>query len=1452
MDDAGLSQLDLGRISALGAYNTQAIGDQAAFEDLASLAAALCQTRIALISLTQPERLDFHAAFGWPESLHIEAAQALRQWASGPLDFFEISDTLQDSCYAEHPLVTYEPHIRYYAAVALIDPASGMRIGELCVIDPEPKTLSTAQQSQLRQLGKVVVRLLQAAKALYTAGIFGRLIENSSREIFVVEMDRLQIIYANTSACQHLHYSKEQLHELTLAALNPRYADFVAYLKGSGKLSASAQEQAESVRVCQHRRRDGSLYPVDSFLHTARGGGESVWLVSVEDITERTHLKDSLLKSRRFFEVVALTNQAIIQSDSDTELFDKTCSIVVEVGRAAMAWVGWLDEMEIRSRAHVGLPLFEARELHYRLDDDAARQSSSAVQAVLRGHPFVLNDLVAQAAPGKWREAYEQIGLGCAASFPLRVRGKIVGTFTVAFAQANFYDNELISLFSKVAGNISLCLDRQNWEQERAMALRAIEQAEERYRTLVDLLPDSVQVYQDGEIRFINLAGALMYGVQSPEELIGRNLLTLVDPAVRDKMRDRLDALQDVERNAPLVFATKRLNGVPFHIEVASSQFPAFGQGAILSVGRDVTQRVLREDLISEEARILEMSASGEPLERILDRLTALLARQAPRVMPSIMLLDEAHQTLQVGSMPNLTQNYCQRVGGMAIGPNAGACGTAAFSKTEVVSSDIEHDERWIGYAEQALAEGIKACWSIPIIASNGDVIGTFACYYKEVTEPTEDERALLCVMQGVATIVIERDRTDQRLVATRNQLLASQSLAKMGDWHFDHQTDEFILSERAAEILGLPTNQRVLSRQVYMEMIHPGDRQRWIRARSEAEQNRTTFHQHYRIIRPDGKIIYAESRGSIVVDENQQPIRYNGVIQDVSDRFLAEQALRLRQHAVDATLDGILMVDASTDEYPIVYANPGFERTTGYSADEVIGRNCRFLQGPETDETALAEIRAALREQRPVQVVLKNYRKDGTTFWNSLRIAPVHDEDGVLTHYVGIQTDISERIRYEEELAQRANYDALTGLPNRSLLFDRVQQALLAAQAGNFQMALAFVDLDHFKLFNDNIGHDAGDQVLKTVALRLREHLLDNETLARFGGDEFVILFPHIDDICAIEARLKSAMETLKRPAIVAEQEISIGASIGLAIYPTDAESAEKLITHADFAMYRAKAEGRAELRRFDPRRDVGNARLLKTQQELRQALDHDEFVLYYQPRVDAETHVIIGFEALLRWRHPQRGLVPPLEFIPIAEETGLIVEIGAWVIKTACAQNRAWMDAGRFNCPVSVNVSVAQFKKSDFLQVVQHGLQSSGLRPAMLELEITESLVMEDPEAFIEVLKKLKMLGVKISIDDFGTGYSSLSYLKRFPIDHLKIDRSFVRDLATDPADASICRTIIAMAHSLEISVVAEGVETLEQAIYLSAHGCEELQGFLFYRPAPPEFFENVQLESVDMGLR
>ncbi len=1153
----------------------------------------------------------------------------------------------------------------------------------------------------------------------------------------------------------------------------------------------------------------------------------------------------ALERSRRFFEVVALTNQAIIHSHTEQELFDKACTVAVEVGLAAMAWVGWLEDQEIRPIATVGLPLAVVRGLRYRLDDPAARDSSSSVQAVLTGKPHVLADFSDPSIPAAWRDAIQKVELGCAASFPLRIRGNIVGTFTVAFSQPNYYDDELVSLFGRVADNISLFLERRNWEKERVQAQRAIERGEERYRTLVDLLPDSVQVYQHGKLQFINRSGAAMFGAASAEALLGFDIFSPLDPSARSIAQERLEALSRHERNDAIVYPTKRLDGTVFHLEISSSQFPAFGPGAVLSVGRDVTQRVLREDLISEEARILEMSVAGTPLPEILDRLTALMARQAPRVIPSVMLLDDETQTLHTGSAPGLPELFRQAVDGIRIGPTVGSCGTAAFEKTAVVARDIEHDPNWASHAHYALDEGIKACWSSPIFASNGDVVGTFACYYCEITDPSPEERALLSVLQGVATVVIERDRTDRRLVTTRNQLLASQTLAKLGDWIYDPQHNQFRFSESAASILNLMPQQRTLMLDRYMQMVHPNDRDKLLKERDEAIQYRRLFQHQYRFIRPDGTLIYLESRGSVVPNEHNDSIYYTGVIQDVSERHRAEQALRLRQHAVDATLDGILMVDAQAEDFPIVYVNPGFERITGYRAEEVVGRNCRFLQGADTDGTSRDEIRIALADERPCQIVLKNYRKDGTTFWNSLRIAPVRDEDGVLTHYVGVLTDVSERVRYEEELAQRANYDVLTGLPNRAFFIDRVQQALLTAQATGQSIAVAFVDLDRFKAFNDSIGHDAGDQVLKTVATRLREHLLDAETLARFGGDEFVILFPRGEGGAVLEKRLTEAMLDLKRPALIAEQEVSISASIGLATYPKDADSAEKLISHADFAMYRAKAEGRAGLRHFDPRRDVGNAGLLKIQQELRHAIDHHEFVLHYQPRVDAETHAIVGFEALLRWQHPTRGLVGPLEFISIAEETGLIVEIGEWVIQNACRQNRAWIEAGLFDCPISVNVSVAQFKRRDFAQVVQHALQQHRLEPYRLELEITESLVMEDPEAFIEVLKRLKHIGVRISIDDFGTGYSSLSYLKRFPIDHLKIDRSFVRDLATDPADASICRTIIAMAHSLEISVIAEGVETLEQAIYLSAHGCEELQGYLFYHPAPPESFTAVVRE-------
>jgi diguanylate cyclase (GGDEF)-like protein/PAS domain S-box-containing protein len=1448
MSDISSAHVDIERLAALSAYNTLRIADRTPFEEIAALAASLCGASMAVVALLEQDGLDVLASFGCHGALRHAGARAFCACTRAGATLFEVADARADHRFAHDPLVQQAPHVRFYAGVPLTH-AGGQVLGTLCVLDSTARQLDAAQRDGLERLARIVIGMLEGIRRARAIPPLANMIEQSSREVAIIDANSLCILYANRPALDNLGYSAAEIEGLPLAALDPGYLAAIAQIKATGlPLTGSAKRSVDSALygdptepVFAHKRRDGSTYPVDVRLKPIFDGTQLLWMLSVEDATERATLQASLSRSRRFFEVVALTNQAIVSADTQTELFEKICRIVVETGDAQMAWAGWLDqEVELIPVAAAGIPMRTLTGLRYRLDDVQAQTSSCSVRAALSGEAALMNDIDMAILQDGWREAYMEWGLHSAAAFPVQLRGKVVGTLCVVFAQRNFFDAELLSLFSKVADNISVFLERKRLEVERAGAVKAVSLGEQRYATLVNLLPDGVLVYQDSILKFINRAGARLFGAESPKEMLGRDILSLYDASQHEQVKQRVDALRTLKRNAQITLLARRLDGSIFHAEVGSSQFPAFGTNAIVSVMRDVSERVMREALISEEARVLQMSAAGERLPVILARLAELLAQQAARITPVIMLFNARRQRLQLGSVAQGTAGLRAAFEQAAWNIASCPCGSAATSGQEVLVPDLAQDSRWPAWSAIAAAHGIRACWSTPVIASDGKVVGTLACYYREPAEPSAAERELLHVLQGVAAVVIERDRTDQRLMTTRNRLLQAQSLVRMGDWSYEVQTDRFRASPIVMDIFGLPPQVRALTSAEFDALMHPDDRARIAAQRREYVQLDTSFHEQYRIVRPDGKVVYLEGRGAARYDEIEQTVRYTGVVQDVSERHLAEQALRLRQHAVDATLEGIVMVDASTQDYPILYVNPGFERMTGYSAAEVLGRNCRFLQGPDTDDMAREEIRAALREQRPAQTVLKNYRKDGTAFWNSLRIAPVRDENGALTHYVAVQTDISERMRYEEELARRANHDSLTGLPNRALFFDRVQQAILAAAPAHAPLAVAFVDLDHFKVFNDSIGHDAGDQVLKIVAHRLRDHLDDTETLARFGGDEFVILFPRVEHAAGIERRLKAAMGALARPAVIAGQEVSICASIGLAIYPHDADSAEKLVSHADFAMYRAKAEGRAGLRRYDARRDVGNARLLKMQQELRRALEQNEFVLHYQPRVDADLHGIVGFEALLRWQHPERGMIPPLEFIPIAEETGLIVEIGQWVLSTACRQNQAWVRAGRFNCPMSVNVSVAQFKKDDFVQVVQRCLDQSGLAPTLLELEITESLVMEDPEAFIEVLKKLKALGVQIAIDDFGTGYSSLSYLKRFPIDHLKIDRSFVRDLATDAADASICRTIIAMAHSLEISVVAEGVETTEQAIYLSAHGCEELQGYLFYRPAPAEAFD------------
>ncbi len=549
--------------------------------------------------------------------------------------------------------------------------------------------------------------------------------------------------------------------------------------------------------------------------------------------------------------------------------------------------------------------------------------------------------------------------------------------------------------------------------------------------------------------------------------------------------------------------------------------------------------------------------------------------------------------------------------------------------------------------------------------------------------------------------------------------------------------------------------------------------------------------------------------------------------------REVATEALRLTQAAVQASSDGIVLCDASANDMRLVSVNPAFEKMTGYAAHEVLGKNCRFLQDGDSDQSGLDEIRSALREERVGEATLRNVRRDGTVFWNSLRVAPLRNAAGEVTHYVGVQTDVTERIKYEQELAHRAHYDPLTSLPNRHLLEDRLQQAISHAMRSEGLVGVAFLDLDNFKTFNDSIGHAAGDHVLCSVAARLASCLRPSDTVARLGGDEFVIVMSALGDAVELQNAMVRVQQVLSEPIVLDGKDYFAAASIGTATFPQDGSTAGELIQCADFAMYKAKEDGRGVVRAYEPSLDVRGGERLELESALRQALVLRQFMLHYQPKCDSVTGALCGVEALVRWNHPQRGMVPPLQFIALAEQTGVIVALGEWVLEEACRQSRAWQEQGICDVPVAVNVSGIQFRQGNLLDTIAAVLARTGLAPKSLHIEITESVMMNDPEGFVRTLNALRTMGVSIALDDFGTGYSSLSYLKRFPIDYVKIDRTFVRDITTDPMDAGICSAIISMAHNLGMQVIAEGVETTEQAQFLRDRGCDQLQGYLVGRP-------------------
>ena len=555
-----------------------------------------------------------------------------------------------------------------------------------------------------------------------------------------------------------------------------------------------------------------------------------------------------------------------------------------------------------------------------------------------------------------------------------------------------------------------------------------------------------------------------------------------------------------------------------------------------------------------------------------------------------------------------------------------------------------------------------------------------------------------------------------------------------------------------------------------------------------------------------------------------------------------SEERVRLLQHAIEASANPIVIRSAAGPDYPVDYVNPAFERITGYASGDVVGKPLLFLCGDDLAQDALAELDDALARQREGHAVLRAYRRDGSRVWLDIYCSPVRDDSGAVTHFLNGMYDITAARQYQEELEYRADYDAVTGLASRKLLVNRVGAAIARASAHAGQTWIACLNFDRLKLVNETLGHRGGDMVLQLLAQRVQGVLDSSETAARVDGSEIMLSFAEGNDEHTVVTKVRRIMDAIAAPLPANGHDFFMSSSVGIAAYPADGDDAETLMKNAHVAMRRAREVRSDHLEFFTSAMNDRATDRLRLESDLRNALERNELELHYQPQVDARTCRIIGMEALLRWRHPELGLIAPDRFIRIAEETGLIVPIGSWVMRTACAQAKKWQRMAAGMLRVAVNLAAGQLYHPDLVTLVENTVRDSGLDPKCLDIELTESQVMDDVEQALDIMQRLKALGVKLSLDDFGTGYSSLAYLKRFPIDVLKIDKSFIRNLATDPDDAVIARSIITLGQSLQLQVIAEGVETEEQFAYLRRHRCDQIQGYYFSPPLPADEFERL----------
>ncbi|WES30696.1 EAL domain-containing protein [Varunaivibrio sulfuroxidans] len=858
----------------------------------------------------------------------------------------------------------------------------------------------------------------------------------------------------------------------------------------------------------------------------------------------------------------------------------------------------------------------------------------------------------------------------------------------------------------------------------------------------------------------------------------------------------------------------------------------------------EIESRIRAETALRESSGLIDLqqsvaaaaNVSETPQEALLICLRDIAAYCGCPVAHAYMVHEDAPDLLKpsdlwVNQHPRRYGEFTRLTMATGLCRGEGLAGRVLATAEPVWVTKIR-DELDVPRARVAVGLGLKSAFAFPVLAGR-DVVAVLEFFSSDEMEQDAGLFYMLLDIGGQLGRVFERRRAQDALSKVGASLANSQRIAQLGNWEWSVDSGAVWASAEFCRIFGVESESRVLLTDI-VKAISENDHDRFLKTLDDSRHGCEDHEIECTIVRRDGQRRYLRFLINAECVANRA-VKIILIVQDITDHEADRQLLRKLSLAVEQSPASVVISDVNG---VIEYVNRRFCDTTGYRPDEILGKNPTEGASGEISSGAYLKLWEKMETGETWSGEVLNRRKNGEEYWEYSSISPIKDEHGLITNFLAIMEDISVRKKYEEQLLHRANYDDLTDLPNRVLSLDRLTQSIERAKRDDGTGAVFFVDLDDFKSINDTKGHDVGDRILIEVGRRLQGCVRKVDTVARMGGDEFEIIIEAQKSSVMIEQAARDIIDAFTVPFHIDRYEFFISASVGITLFPSDGDDPQVLRSHADAALFRAKDLGRNNYQFFTAEMNEKTARRVRLETALRYALERNELSINYQPIVDIQTRRPIGAEALLRWNNPQMGAIGPDTFIPIAESTGLIVPIGAWVMNKACRDAELWRKQTGRDLFVAVNTSSRQYRDGAMADTINTALAQSKLPPDCLEVEITESLLIEGGNVSSE-LDRLKALGVKLSIDDFGTGYSSLSYLKRFPLDTLKVDKSFVNDVTVDKEDAELVRAIIAMAHSLELCVIAEGVETEDQLDFFAKEGGDLIQGFYYSRPLPLDKF-------------